>query len=415
MKVAGLSIEGSRLKVSIIQNVLGLRKALYSEEIELPSSEEEKQALIRERLIKWKKDYGIKAITIGLEFKDFSYHFVELPLKRRQDIGNALRFEMERYLPLPPEEYLYDFSVIEQTKQGSITLILAIKRERLGWLHLCLKDTGLNVLGIRAGFIEALNEFISLHTMGNIILLYHAKGGMYYIAGLKSSLIQSFRVIEENSLMVEMERLTRDFPDGIYTVGALNIEALNIKSLPFSTANLIALSAFKKRHIALNFLPQELMIRKLDYYPYAAGIISAVSIIIFIAGTILAYYKDYTALKKVEVGITEIKKTASGLIDVKKELEGIDERKQFLLNFQSKANTSIKVLRELSAIMPSQAWLTGFSSEANKIEIKGYAKKSADIIEPLEKSAFFKKVEFSTAITKKEDMESFSLRMEIEE
>lgn len=412
MKAVGLDIGEHYLRVSIISTTFGLKKSLRLEEMSLPESTAERNNLIRESLLRWKNDFGIKGVVIGLDLREFLHSFVQLPpLKSKEDIRNALAFEIEKYLPLPPEEYIFDFHTIETTKEITKNLVLSIKKERLEWIGECLKDTGLTLIGVRCSFIEALNEFISTDKKkGDAIFLYPARHA-FHIARLKDLNLKS---VEEKALIEELE-VARGAPIYMAGAGSIPLEGINLKSLPFSIPNIIALSAFKRRTIALNFMPEELVISRQDYYPYTISLIGIFSALIFIATTISAYYKDRRALDEVESRISEIKTTARGLVEDKKELEEIEKREDFLLDFQSKAFTGIRVQRELTIVMPEGAWLTELSVEGTKVEIKGFAKKASGLIEPMEKSALFKKVEFSSAITKKDDMERFSLKMEIEE
>lgn len=416
MKIAGLSIEDSHIRVSIVKKVLGTVKALRSEEIHLPEDNEQKCRLLKEALLRWKKDYGIKGIVLGIDFKDFSHHFINLPLKSRADIAQALNFEMEKHLPLPPDEYLFDFCSLEHLKEGTRNLVLCIRKERLKWIVECLKDTGISLLGVRCSLLVSLNEFISEDKKDDVIFVYPAVH-RYYIAGLKGSLISHLKVIDEHDFVSEIEKLKETFTRGIYMsgIGSIPTDSLNIKSLPFSIPNLIAVSALRGKPLDLNFMPEELVIKSLDYYPYLAGIISILSVVLFVAGDFYAYYKDYSALKEVENRITEIKQTAHNLIEIKREFEGIEEKTGFLANFESRANDNIKILRQLSILLPEDVWLTDFSAEKGHVEIKGFAKRAVNIIEPFETSALFKKVEFSSPITKKDDTERFSIRMEVEE
>lgn len=418
MKSAGLDITDSHLRVSIISNTFGIKKAIRSEEIHLLEDKAQRNNLIRESLLRWKKDFGIKGVVFGLDLREFSHHFIELPLRSKTDINRALAFEMEKHLPLPPEEYIFDSHIIEATKEGTKNLVLSIKKERLEWIRECLRDTGLRLLGVRCSFIESLNEFISPKFRDkkhdDAIFVYPSRPACH-IADLKNLMPRYLRSVEEKDLTKELKDISGASPKAIYMAGAGGFEGIDVKSLPFSIPNIIALSAFKKRIIALDFMPEEFVIERRDYYSYAISLISIFSVLIFIATTIYAYYKDRSALNEVELRIGEIKSTVKGLISAQKEIEDIEKRKDFLLDFQSKAFTGIGVLRELSITLPEDAWLTEFSTENTKVEIKGFAKKASSIVEPLDKSAFFGKVEFSSPITKKDDMERFSIKMEIEQ
>jgi hypothetical protein len=415
LKVAGLNIEDSYIKAAILNKRFGAIQWLRTEEIKLG---DEKTKVLKEALFRWKNETGIEGIVVGLDSKNFSHTSVKLPLKTREDISRALPFEMEKHLPLSPDEYLHDFFTVETTNTGTKNLVLSIKKEKLQWITECVKDAGLKLLGVRCSGIEALNEFLLSEKAQNVIFLYPRQHA-YCIFGLKDSVLSYFRVLcDVDEVLIEIERISETYNGGIYAEGIKNrtlAEKLNAKSLSYSMPNLIALSIFRKRPIDLNFIPEEFVAPKIDYYPYAIVTMSILSILIFFSTSIFSYYKDYAALKKVDARINEIKTTAHELVETKKELEAIEEKRKFLLEFQSKRNININVLRQLSLILPEEAWLTSFSAdEKGKVEIVGFADRAANIIEPLEKSPLFKNVEFSSPVTVKDGMERFSLKMEVE-
>ncbi|MDP2168029.1 MAG: PilN domain-containing protein [Thermodesulfovibrionales bacterium] len=419
MKVAGLNIENSHAGVSIVSSVLGMTRALKAEEIRLPDTEELRAGALRESLLKWKADYGITGVVFGLDFKDFTHHFIELPLKSKRDIERALAFELEKHLPLPEDEYIYDFHILSSKKNGSEILLMSVRKDRLRWLTECLKDTGLKLLGVKCSMIEAVNEFISSGRGKDSALIYPSarpSGRYYYIAGLRGAAPAYFKTVSENNLQPELERLREAFPMGAYAAGTGAHEIPDTKALPFSIPNLIALSVLKKNAIDIDFFPEELATPKTDYYPYAAGIMTALSVLIFISTGVYSFYKDYAALKSVDGRIENIQQTARGLVETKKALEAVEEKTRFLTEFKMHSNTGIRALRELSAVLPEDIWLAEFSSDkTGTVEIRGLAKRAAKAIEPLEKSAVFKNVRFSSPVTQRENLQRFSLKMEIEE
>ncbi len=435
MKAAGLSIEDSTAGVSIVKGFFpwafgGLTKALKSEELTLPDAPSERIALIKESLLTWKKQFGIKGVVFGLDFKDFTHNFIRLPLKSRLDISRALPFEMEKYLPLPPDEYLYGFHTVESSKEGTLNLVMAVRKERLGWLAECLRDTGLALLGVRCSFIEALNEFMRLKTAPNAVFVYPSKS-KFHIAGFKDGLPVYFRVLEETGLRAEIEKLRETFPGGVFSAGTLPAGDLSVKTLAISVPNLVAVARpatklglrapavarplRKGQKMYFDFTPEEIALRRKDYYPYAVGALSALSVFLLISTDFYAYYKDSKALKGVEARTEEIRSTAGGILELKREFDAIENKIGSLNEFRLRANLPVLALRGLSEALPKDAWLTEFSAdETGRVEFKGVARRASEVIEPVEKSALFNGVQYSAAVTKKDEMERFSFKAEIE-
>ncbi len=56
----------------------------------------------------------------------------------------------------------------------------------------------------------------------------------------------------------------------------------------------------KKTYLNLNFLPEEFVKEKKDYYPYLIGGLAAAAVLLFLLTGIVTWYKERHALAKVE-------------------------------------------------------------------------------------------------------------------
>jgi general secretion pathway protein L len=77
--------------------------------------------------------------------------------------------------------------------------------------------------------------------------------------------------------------------------------------------------------------------------------------------------------------------------------------------------SKIKLLEELTSIIPEDSWLTEFRYKVNerKVKLSGYAVSASKLIPILEESNMFEKVKFTSPITteKGRDRERFRLEM----
>jgi len=383
-------------------------------EIELPATEEQKAEALKKLLTEIKTEHRVEGITIGLPFSEFGYHIISLPLISRKDIENALRYELEKHLPLPIDEYIYDFEVIEKKQKTSKSLVLSIRKERLRGLIDAVVGSGLRLLGIRCSFFEALNEFISSKKSDGSIFIEHSEDG-YWVAGIKKGYPEVVKFIKKDFLEKEIEDLKETFKAGLYGIDIGKYpESLRITGLPLSIAHLIAIAPFRRRAVVFDFLEQAKK-PQIDYLPYASVLLISVSLALYILTDIGAYYKELSALKETDAHIEKMKQTAKGIIEESRALSKTEERINFLLTFRKDSALPIMALKELSTALPKDAWLTDFSSDSSgKIEIKGLAPRAADIIEPLEGSKVFKNIEFSAPVTRKDNLQRFSLKMEIQ-
>lgn len=416
LRVAGVSLEDPFLRISIIDRRFGIIKPVKSEDIKLPLSQQERLSVIRETFKRLKEKYKTEGIATGLNFNNFTHHIIDMPLLSNTDMRNALLYELEKYLPLPPEEYIFDFFITKKVQNKSKVLVLSIKKDRLDGILSAVKDLGLNLIAIRCSFIEAINEFVISSRINNAVFVYAAEDS-YHVVVLKEQVPVLLRtVLKGKDIISELGRLGEQISgSSIYVSGSPEphmLDKLNAKTFSLSLPNAVALSAIKRRGFKLNFMPAELLPKKKDYYPYAMGALTVLTVVLLFFNAVYSYYKDYAAMRDIEKRIEQIKGQASGLLEIKRKMESIYEKKKFLYEFQRKRNLNIKVLTELSRILPKDAWLTAMSvDEKGKIEIEGFAKRAAGIIEPLSKSELFTKVEFVSPIVSQDGQERFSIRV----
>jgi Tfp pilus assembly protein PilN len=419
-RLIGVSFDNSSLHAAIVDRRLRFVKPLKSDDWQLPEIHEKRQEFIGEIFAKFKKDYSPNGIVIGLPSKHFSHHIIELPLTRKVEIKNALHYELEKYLPLTVDEYIFDFAIISKTSGKAKVLVLSIKRDILKSFIDIAFNAGLAIQYIRCSVLEAVNNFLLNNRGKNLNCLFIYAGETFYdIVGLKDSLPVFLKTISKGkNITLEIERLLLSFPDGVYISGNTDLSALekvNIKTYPLSLSNAIAITAFKKQPFSLNFLPAEFLRKKPDYYPYLLGGTAAATVLLFLLTPAVSYYKGYRTLKFIENRINAIKKQASGLLESKKRLESIQTDRKFLYDFKSKGNLPIRVIGELSNILPKDAWIINLSvDDKGKIEMEGFTRRTSELVLSLENSEIFKNVSFSAPIIAKEGEERFSLKMEIE-
>lgn len=412
MKVAGLSIGRSEARAVFVNRALGPTRRIGSGEAALPEGGRECAAL-SEALRQWKDSYGIKGVVLGLDPSNFSMHFVDLPVKGRQDIQSALAFEMESHLPLPPEEYVIDHATVKSGPGGTRNLVLALRKETARRLADCVREAGLKLLGIRCTGVEALSEFVARgEAPAEAALVYRGEDRLY-VAEVKGSAPVSLRSARtEEEARAEIEGIAGG--PGVFLAQGGSLDGLQAKPLSYSMPEILATGG-RRRPLGLDFAPPELSGPRPDYYNYSLVGLCALAVVLFLSTTFLGYYKERAALGDVNSRIAEIQSTARELMETQKELEAASERRRYLLEFQRRRNRHIEVLRELSTLLPEGAWLTNFSSDdKGKVEIQGHADRTAGIIGPLENSSLFKNVEFSSPVIVRGGKERFSIKMEIE-
>ena len=68
------------------------------------------------------------------------------------------------------------------------------------------------------------------------------------------------------------------------------------------------------------------------------------------------------------------------------------------------------MLKNLTDVLPADAWLTTLTLDAKGIELVGQAASASTLIPLLENSPRFERVEFSSPVTRGRDKEQFRIR-----
>ncbi len=79
-----------------------------------------------------------------------------------------------------------------------------------------------------------------------------------------------------------------------------------------------------------------------------------------------------------------------------KEIEAINKEQSLIEGFKQEKPLMIDLLRELTNIIPKNAWLSRVKIAGNQINLEGYSPSASGLVEILEASPYFQKVEFSS-------------------
>jgi len=101
---------------------------------------------------------------------------------------------------------------------------------------------------------------------------------------------------------------------------------------------------------------------------------------------------------------------------LKKEVDGLEGEIAAIRKFKQERPLNLDVLKELTALLPKSVWLFRTHASEKEVVIEGYAASASDLLQRLEDSPFFQKVEFAQPTLKDTRMnaERFVIRMEPE-
>lgn len=419
-KIIGVSFSDTHLDAAVIEYRFRMVKPLKTFSVSLPSDKDGRNSVLLETFRAWKSEISPAGITIGLPLKYFLFQSLEMPVMKKRDMEKALAFELEKYLPLPVEEYSFDFFSLSPVDKQQKVIILAIKRETIQALAAVAEEAGLSLLSVTCNALSAFAAVREIDGQKNMqgLCISTVEDG-FEIAGISGALPVFLRHYPKSRPLVDVaEELLPQYPGKVFFAG--NADATlpgrwDSRKFHISVAHAIATTSLQRLPFRLDFLPKEFGRLKKDYYPVLLSGIAAASVMLFILTGAVRYFKDFSALRSIESRISSIRETASPLIEAQKKLDALQNDRQVLISFQKKSNMAIRVLADLSRLLPKDAWVVNFSADDNgRVECEGIAFKSTRLVIDLENSESFKNVTFSSPVMAKEGEERFSIKMEVE-
>ena len=165
---------------------------------------------------------------------------------------------------------------------------------------------------------------------------------------------------------------------------------------------------------SLNLLPLESRLRPSRWgrVPiYAAGASAAL-----LGLTLLAHGLIETALygRALDRQIHILRSQAETVQQQGEQATHLSERAALLESLRAQTWQKLQIMRELTNLLPDGTWIQDLQVGQGTVEFSGSSNRAADLIQPLENSVYFSRVEFASPITRGSDnKEVFRIRMRV--
>jgi general secretion pathway protein L len=115
--------------------------------------------------------------------------------------------------------------------------------------------------------------------------------------------------------------------------------------------------------------------------------------------------------------LKEYKLKAKNIDRLQNETKRIEQSSTAIKDIKESSKNKLKLIEELTLIMPMDGWLSDFSYKVsdNKIKLSGYAVSASKLIPIFEESKLFENVKFTSPITtdRKSEKEKFRIEMTV--
>ena len=431
----GLTVRDGRVDVVALR--AGFRTSRVVAAFSVPA-DDDAAAAIRAQLA----EAGVRArrAHVGLPRRAVIAKAVELPAVAGADLRRMVGFELERHLPFPPSDAVFDFEVLENKADRPLrVLLVAVERRSQERIHQLLRDAGLTARLIGVGihslgrlaagdpqrgrillWLEATDAELAVVVRGRVVASRAfplPANGESRGPALEGEITRTLAALPETDRADVAEILVGGVAPPAFAAEALpvrigvsappGIPVPEDTSLPALAA---ALERPGRRPLVANLLPEDLRPRPFPWPLAATAAIALVALGIGLAIPGVTFVKERRALAALDAGIARLAPEVRRAEQLAAEVDRARREVATLRSFQEQGIRPLPVLQELTDTLPADAWLTTLSVDRTGLELGGFANAASQLIPLLEASPGLERVEFTSPVTKGRDREQFRLR-----
>ncbi len=377
----------------------------------------------------------------------------EFPLTVKENLSDVVSYELDRLTPFSPEDALYDFKILRETSEKLNILVMVAKADLVKPYIDALREkdiivntvtVNLSDIGTLCRYIDNVTDFILVEMNEN-----RYEGALFLNGSITDALAGSFISDDEKSkvdtLVTEIAPLIANAKNQGKQPKIMAVTTEKIYSLIEQFKQKINLPVRILNETDLKFIPSgpqvaapfgaiggvlELLwprahglnlikkgYRSIPKYPKTLTLVLILSIIVMWVFYLIAPLKvEEKRLKEIDRQIVLRKEDVRKVETLKKEIEALNDEISTINNFKENRPMALNIIRELTAILPKNAWLTRVRIAESTVNIEGYAASATGLLPKLEASSYFKKAEFASPTYRDARMNAdrFNIKVEIE-
>ena len=383
-----------------------------------------------------------RKVAIGLARSAVTVKPIELPAIAGET-HEMVKFELERHLPIPADDAAFDFVPLPRETEpdgtpgeGRRVLIAAADRRVIDVALRVCEEAKLRPVSITV----AAHDLVALVTTDRQqrVAWLHRTGDVIDLLLLQGPALvwsRSFPAADDETLVTETRRSLAGARwrecdavwvsgDGAAAAAMLDLGVpisdppwteqaqRNLTDLgePQGAAELAVATASRRGIRPLDLIPPAIKPRRFTHQEKRTGVALAATILLALVALLLPGFREGRRLARLNVEISRIDPEVKTVERAARELE----RKRQLLATLERVGTGalqpLPLLRELTEIIPGDAWITYLAFDAKGVELTGQAGAASTLIPLLENSPRLERVEFASPVTRGRDREQFRIR-----
>ena len=390
-----------------------------------------------------------RTVAIGLPRALVTVKPLELPAVGA-DMREMVRFELERHLPFPTDDAAFDFVPLRDADAapegaegaGRHVLVAAADRRVVDTALRLVQEAKLRPVSVTVAAHD-LVSLVRLSPRARIVWVHRVDEviDLLFLAHGRVVMSRTLPVTDDETLAAEIQRsfgiVTWRDCHGIWVSGdpvasawptasplaelgvpvtapsytpAARHALGEIAAGPRGGLELAVAVALAPAGRPLNLLPTKLQPFRLTGAQVATGAAVAATVCLVVAALVAPGYRDGRRLAALSGDIARIDGEVRAVERMLKELEARRKLVNTVESLEVSALHPLPVLRELTELLPNDAWLTLVSLDAKGVELTGQANAASALIPLLENSPRFERVEFASPVTRGRDREQFRIQ-----
>jgi Tfp pilus assembly protein PilN len=368
------------------------------------------------------------------------------PRAASENLAQVVAYELDRFLPLPADNLLYGFQVLEEAETEINLMLMAVPRDQVEVGLRLLTEATLRPIAVELAPVAAGRVFgLSGRPLAATWLLLHLGGGSYELTHIQGAKVKAFaqgRNLEgkelSRAILAQIDAMAAAGPPpqvlGLYgrggpdfNVGILKkheLEVIYPSHIPIKglqpemsldevlPAVGAGLSCVGKAPLGVNLLPPaERAAIRLGRFSFTTMLI-----LIFLGLGCLwgasALIHTRVALYRTNRQITKLSQEAKKVESLLQESRALAKQMESLRKIGQSPDKLI-ILKELTQLIPDNTWLFNLRLSKQYVNLSGMSSSASELIPMLDKSGLLNKTEFASPIvTDANKLEHFKIKAE---
>lgn len=387
-----------------------------------------------------------RAVALGLPRAVVTVKPIDFPLLSG-DMREMVRFELERHLPFSADDAAFDFTLLPAAASGPVApgarriLVAGADRRVVEGALRIADEAKLKTISVTVAPHDLLG-LVRLERKGRAVWVHRSPLGvdLLFVAGAQLVMSRSLPSASDEEIASDIRQsltvLRWRTCDAIWLSGeseyvgaAFAALGTSVTAPPYTATarrllgglerdaesarglgELAIAVAARRGARPLDLIPAGRRPRRLTRAQWATLGTLAATIILGVAALLYPGYRAGRYLTSVNRKIEALTPQVRAVERVQQDLERKRKLLTNIMTLEASATRPLPVLRELTEVIPSEAWLSSLSLDTKGVELTGQAAAASTLIPLLENSPRLEKVEFSSPVTRGRDKEQFRIK-----